>query len=115
VFQVKENTRVVTVIELAGGFTESADILSVNMSALLHDEDVIIVEAIEDKSHNLININTATLADLMSLPRLGESKAQAIIDYRDEHGSFKTIEDIMNVPGIGEGTFELFKELISTR
>lgn len=115
VFQVKENTRVITVIELAGGFTENADIMSVNLSAVLHDEDVIIVELIEDKSHNFININTAGLSELMALPKLGESKAQAIIDYREEHGSFKLIEDILNVPGIGESTFESFKELISTR
>ncbi len=115
VFQVKENTRVITVIDLAGGFTDNADVLSVNLSARLHDEDVIVVEAMEDKSHNFININTATLSELMSLPKLGESKAKAIITYREENGPFKTIEDIMNVPGIGESTFESFKNLISTR
>ncbi|MBU4482308.1 lamin tail domain-containing protein, partial [Patescibacteria group bacterium] len=59
-----------------------------------------------------ININTASLEELDSLPGIGPSKAQAIIDYREQNGDFQTIEDIMNVSGIGQGTFDGIKDLI---
>lgn len=62
-----------------------------------------------------ININTASLEELTTLPGIGESKAQSIITYREEHGKFTTIEDIMNVSGIGEATFEKFKSLITVQ
>ena len=59
-----------------------------------------------------ININTATKDEIMTLPGIGESKASDIIRYRDEHGSFKTIEEIMNIQGIKEGVFNKIKDLI---
>lgn len=65
---------------------------------------------IED--NNQININTASLSEFANLPGLGESKAQAIIDYRNQNGNFKSIEEIKNVSGIGEKTYEKFKGLI---
>lgn len=61
-----------------------------------------------------ININTATLEELMSINGLGESKAKAIIKYREENGYFKIIDDLLNVSGIGEALFEKFKEYITT-
>ncbi|HRY63181.1 MAG TPA: helix-hairpin-helix domain-containing protein, partial [Patescibacteria group bacterium] len=60
-----------------------------------------------------ININTASLEELDSLPDIGPTKAQAIIDYRTQNGLFLQIEDIMKVPGIGEATFEKIKDLIT--
>ncbi|WP_275060688.1 ComEA family DNA-binding protein [Fervidobacterium islandicum] len=62
-----------------------------------------------------ININTATSEELQKLPGIGPTKAQAIIDYRTANGPFKTIEEIRNVKGIGEKTFEKLKELITVR
>lgn len=59
-----------------------------------------------------ININSATIEQLQSLSGVGEKKAQAIIDYRNEHGSFHTIEEIMNVKGIGQGIFDKIKNRI---
>jgi competence protein ComEA len=59
-----------------------------------------------------INLNTATLEELMALPGIGPTRAQAILDYRAEHGPFTRIEQVMNVPGIGPGIFEDIKNLI---
>ncbi len=60
-----------------------------------------------------ININTASLLDLQTLPGIGESKAKAIIEYRDNEGSFSSIEDIKNVSGIGDSLYEKIKEYIT--
>lgn len=61
-----------------------------------------------------ININTATLEELMSINGLGEAKGKAIIKYREENGYFKIIDDLLNVSGIGEALFEKIKEYITT-
>lgn len=74
---------------------------------------------IEDKtssnvsSNAKINLNTATVDDLSSLEGIGESKAKAIIDYREKNGGFKSIEEIKNVSGIGDKAFEKIKDVIS--
>ena len=60
-----------------------------------------------------ININTASAAELQQLPRIGEKVAQRIIDFREQHGKFQKIEEIMKVKGIGERMFANLKELIT--
>lgn len=59
-----------------------------------------------------VNINTANLEELQTLPRIGEKVAQRIIDYRKEHGEFKKIEELMKVQGVGEKIFKLIKDKI---
>lgn len=59
-----------------------------------------------------VNINTASLDELQTLPRIGEKVAQRIVDYRKEHGDFKKIEELMKVKGIGEKTFKLIRDKI---
>lgn len=59
-----------------------------------------------------VNINTANLEELQTLPRIGEKVAQRIIDYREEHGEFKKIEELMKVQGVGEKIFKLIKDKI---
>lgn len=63
-------------------------------------------------AQSAININTATLAELQKLPRIGVKTAQRIIEFRSENGAFASVEEIMNVKGIGEKTFERLKPLI---
>ena len=62
-----------------------------------------------------VNLNTATLEELTSLPGIGESTAQKIIDYRKQNGKFKVIEDLKNVSGIGESKFDNIKDKITVR
>ena len=69
----------------------------------------------EKNESSVININTASKETLMTLNGIGESKAQAIIDYRDESGGFKSVDDITNVSGIGEKTLEKIKDKISIK
>lgn len=59
-----------------------------------------------------VNINTASLDELQTLPRIGEKVAQRIVDYRKEHGDFKKIEELMKVKGVGEKTFKLIRDKI---
>ncbi|ELC8425270.1 ComEA family DNA-binding protein [Clostridium perfringens] len=73
------------------------------------------VEKGEKNESSIININTASKETLMTLNGIGESKAQAIIDYRDEIGGFKSVDDITNVSGIGEKTLEKIKDKISIK
>ena len=70
-------------------------------------------QAAPKASEKKININTASLAELQKLPRVGEKVAQRIIDFRKKNGRFRRIEDIMKVKGIGEKMFKRIKDLIT--
>ena len=125
VYELDEGSRIKDALELAGGPSDGADMLRVNLAARLKDEQQIIVpkegemvdkQLVEGQnigSDSRININTADHAKLMELPGIGQVTANNIIAYRTEHGMFKSIEDIKNVTRIGEKTFERFKELIT--
>lgn len=67
----------------------------------------------EEKKDTKVSINTATVEELMTIDGIGESKAKAIVKYRETNGNFETIEEIKNVSGIGESTFEKFKDYIT--
>ncbi len=70
-------------------------------------------QAAEKSSEKKININTASVAELQELPRIGEKVAQRIVDFRKTHGKFKKIEEIMKVKGIGEKTFQQIRDRIT--
>lgn len=128
-----ESPRVGQAVELAGGLTEDADTLSVNLAAPLTDgEKVYIPHAGEEgeqavvsdpvsgvpsggaaqDTSSTVDINTATAEELQSLPGVGEATARAIIEERERGGPFTSIEDIMRVSGIGEKKFERMRERI---
>jgi competence protein ComEA len=105
----------------AGGFTLQANSEAVNLATKLEDEDRISIPAMnsegsptsESNQKGLININTASVEVLDQLPRVGQVKAQTIVDFRTNNGPFLSIDDIMNVPGIGLELFNLIKDQIT--
>jgi len=113
-------------LEMAGGFTEGAATTYVNLAESVKAGEKIYfpyeseLEArdfsedinISDEESDKININTATKDELMTLSGIGESKAEDIITYREEHGGFKSIEEIMNINGIKEGVYNKIKDSI---
>lgn len=126
VAELKEGSRVEDAIEAAGGLTEEADITEINRAAFVEDgEKIFIPPVITDAegaagdpdaagvsyySDGRININTADSLELQELDGVGPVIAGKIIDYREENGRFQTIEDIKNVSGIGDKTFEKLKD-----
>lgn len=125
VYELQQDSRVYEAIQKAGGFAENADISEINQAALLQDEEQIYVPAAGEVDHSLkeageagdasgkVNLNTATKEELMTLAGIGESKANSIIKYREEHGKFQSIEDIKQIEGIKDGVFQKIKDLIT--
>ncbi|TYR82346.1 ComEA family DNA-binding protein [Priestia megaterium] len=123
VYELAADARVKDVITKAGGITKEADINQINLATKLVDEMIIYIPVIGEKtpvvtaqpsattnssnsSSNPVNINTASLEELQTLNGIGPSKAQAIISYREQHGLFKKADDLREVSGIGEKSFE---------
>ena len=95
------------------GLADDADISSLNLGIVLHDKDVLTIPTkTSAKQTNQISINTADLNTLLQIPKIGEKTAQAIIDYRNQYGLFKTLEDLMKVKGIGQAKFDFIKDKI---
>ena len=159
VYELKKGSRVIDAINIASGLTENAYTRYINLSQILEDETIIIINSKEEiekiksgekeeiicesrnevclneekiitndittnkkepdknlsseKLNTFVNINKASKEELMTLNGIGESKAIKIIDYRNSHGNFKTIEEIKNVSGIGETIYAKIKENIT--
>jgi len=123
VYSLPTNSRIKDAIEVAGGLLPEANSSGINLAALLKDGQRInipILGGTQDPDetsaatlNHLVNINTATLAELENLPNIGPVLAQAIITFRDENGPFETIEEIQKVPKIGQAIFETIKDLIT--
>lgn len=126
VYEVDEGSIIRDLINIAGGLTEKANINKINRAEKLKDNQLIVIpdnESVDsssitniennDSEDGIININSASLSDLQKINGIGEVKAQSIIDYREKSGGFKSIEDIKNVEGIGDKTFEKIKDKIS--
>ena len=116
IYTLPKDTRVQDLINLAGGFTVDADTSSINLASKLSDGIVVNVPAKHSNASNSetkININTATVTELCSLPGIGEAIATRIVDYRTINGYFSSIEEIKNVSGIGDALFEKIKDNIT--
>lgn len=137
VYELPPGSRVDAAIEAAGGFTDEANTAVVNLAQPLSDGVQIYVPAIDENvpapvtlvnnpdtsptaanskgttAVGLININTATIEELDSLPGIGPSTAERIIAHRESSGPFAAIENIMDVTGIGEAKFEKIKDQIT--
>ena len=115
VYELPAGSRVYEAIALAGGTTDEAAQTAVNQAELLCDGQMIEIPTREEqmakaaaeeaRADGLVNINSADLEELKTLPGIGDSKARSIIAYREENGAFENPEDIKNVDGIGEGVF----------
>lgn len=127
VYALPDGSRVQDAISAAGGFLAEAEKSQINLAALLIDGEKLDVPFLEGASPvlptpgatviaattELININTASAVELESLPGIGPTTAQKIIEYREANGPFISIEDIVDVSGIGFGTYERIKDLIT--
>lgn len=137
VYRLSGGARIFEAIELAGGVTEEAYADAVNQAVLVSDGDMIRIPTVEEwekqdagmpnagkgsgadgtispttYDDGLVNINTADVSLLCTLPGIGETRAEAIIAYRTEHGNFASIEDIQNVSGIKAGLYSKIKDRI---
>src|SRR5215207_4381869 len=129
VYALAQGSRVQDAISAAGGFLADAEKTGINLARALEDGEQLDIPYMEgsspvlateapiatdaSSSSELININFASLAELDLLPGIGPTTGQKIIDYREQNGPFLTTEDIINVSGIGPGTYERIKDLIT--
>ncbi len=120
VYQLPEGSRVYELLELGGGFSAEADQEALNQARPLLDGEQIYVHQVGEEppvarngGASLININRAGASELTALPGIGEVRAVQIVEHREKHGYFKAKEDIMDVSGIGQATFENIDDLIT--
>jgi competence protein ComEA len=127
VYALPKNARVQDAISAAGGFLAEAEKAQINLAALIEDGEKLDIPYVEGASPvlatpmpevvtsttELINLNTASSLELEALPGIGPTTAQKIVDYREQNGPFINAEDIINVSGIGPGTYERIKDLIT--
>ena len=136
VYEFSCESRMQEVIKKAGGFTEEADETKINLAQKISDQMQIIVPNVQSKQEGgvteensekgnssntspsnskqgTVNINTATLEELQTIKGIGKKKAEAILQYRKEHGSFRTKEDLLQVKGIGKKALEAIESQVT--
>jgi competence protein ComEA len=127
IYSLPSGSRVADAVEAAGGMTDQADESKINLASLLDDGQKIQVPAIQNilagqsETHSgaspsiedPLDLNTASQVELESLPEIGPKTALAILTYRDEHGPFKTVEELLDVPGIGPATLAKIRDLVA--
>ncbi|HFR3425544.1 ComEA family DNA-binding protein [Streptococcus suis] len=130
-YTLEVGSRVNDAVEAAGGLTSQADPKSINLAQKLSDEAVVYVASKdenisvvvsttassamspEEKSTSLVNLNTATEADLQTISGIGAKRAADIIAYREANGGFKSVDDLNNVSGIGDKTMESIRPYVT--
>ncbi|MBM7314988.1 helix-hairpin-helix domain-containing protein [Streptococcus suis] len=130
-YTLEADARVNDAVEVAGGLTSQADPKSINLAQKLSDEAVVYVASKdenisvvtsttassamsqEEKNTSLVNLNTATEADLQTISGIGAKRATDIIAYREANGGFKSVDDLNNVSGIGDKTMESIRPYVT--
>ncbi|WP_242478285.1 helix-hairpin-helix domain-containing protein [Enterococcus faecium] len=135
IYSFSSEERVYDVLKRAGGLLEEADSDRINFSAKIEDQQVLYIPAIgeelpehlnqlvspegkqstADSEPSKININTASPSELQQIPGIGSVKAQEIIRFREENGSFQKVEDLQEISGIGEKTVEKLKNFVTIK
>ena len=136
VYEFSCESRIQEVIKKAGGFTEEADETKINLAQKVTDQMQMIVPNVNSKQEGgvtegnsekgnssnttpsnskqgTVNINTATLEELQTIKGIGKKKAEAILQYRKEHGPFRTKEDLLQVKGIGKKALEAIESQVT--
>ncbi|MGH1701036.1 helix-hairpin-helix domain-containing protein [Enterococcus lactis] len=135
IYSFSSEERVYDVLKRAGGILEEADSDRINFSAKIEDQQVLYIPAVgeeppehlnqsaspegkqstADTEPSKININTASPSELQQIPGIGSVKAQEIIRFREENGSFQKVEDLQEISGIGEKTVEKLKNFVTIK
>lgn len=128
VYSLPRGSRLQDGVKAAGGVLPEADLTKINQAGVLTDGQNIVVpkigeiqtppqrsadNAVKSTPGALVNINTAAIADLMTLPGIGEDKAQRILQFREQNGPFTSIDQLLNIEGIGAATLEKLKPLVT--
>lgn len=127
VYALGPGARIYEAIEAAGGMAEEADASYVNLAQVAEDQMQIYIPSLEETASGTfardtagteggqekVDINTASADQLDALPGIGPSKAEDIINYREEHGGFSSVEELMDIPGIKSGIFDQIKDLVT--
>ncbi|MDT2790529.1 helix-hairpin-helix domain-containing protein [Enterococcus lactis] len=135
IYSFSSEERVYDVLKRAGGLLEEADSDRINFSAKIEDQQVLYIPAVgeeppehlnqsaspegkqstADTEPSKININTASPSELQQIPGIGSVKAQEIIRFKEENGSFQKVEDLQEISGIGEKTVEKLKNFVTIK
>jgi competence protein ComEA len=124
IHKLPADARVYDAIEQAGGPQQAADLNQVNLAQRLTDGMVVYIprkgesekqapfSGMSSATDGKVHVNTASAEELETLNGIGKAKAEAILKYREEHGKFQSVEDLKEVPGIGESTIDRFREQV---
>ena len=120
-YALRDGDRGVDIVAAAGGFTAAADPAGINLARFLTDGEQIYVPAVGEvvagspggSGDGTVNLNTADAAALDTLPRIGPALAERILAWREKNGSFASVEDLLDVPGIGDAILEGLRDLVT--
>lgn len=116
-YELTEGSRVVDAVAAAGGFRADADATAINLARVVTDAEQVRVPAVGEVvaqiDDGLVNLNTAEAGELQSLPRIGPALAARIVAWRESNGSFRSVEDLLAVSGIGAKTLDALRSLVT--